>query len=135
MHWKSRRFEIPVCFSPYIHGKPHKELLTVEQEFSLPQIRNVPVPHSKYTNQSQISGISTALVKSLELAFSKYWLCSVRSLSPIYSIIMVQRSRCYLIFVKHSGPVMELCVKCICFKWVFRSWLPNSNPRVGKLSV
>lgn len=61
-----------MCFSPYIHGKPHKELLTVEQEFSLFQIRNVPAPHSKYTNQSQISGISTALVKSLELAFSKY---------------------------------------------------------------
>lgn len=43
---------------------------------------------------------------------------------------MVKRSWCHLIFVKHSGPVMELCAKCIRFKWVFRSWLPNSNPRV-----
>lgn len=43
---------------------------------------------------------------------------------------MVQRSQCHLIFVKHLGPVMELCAICICFKWVFRSWLPKSNPRV-----
>lgn len=56
-----------MCFSPNIHGKPHKELLTVKQEFSL----NVSAPISKYTNQSQISGVLAALVKFLELVFSK----------------------------------------------------------------
>lgn len=61
-----------MCFLPYIHEKPHKELLTVQQEFSLLQISNVPAPHFKYTNQSQISGVSDALVKLLELVFSKY---------------------------------------------------------------
>lgn len=71
MHWMSRKFEMPMCFSPNIHGKPHKELLTVKQEFSLHQTRNVPAPNSKYTNQSQISGVLAALVKFLELVFSK----------------------------------------------------------------